>query len=98
MVLTNNCPADITKVPVAEIADAGHDHAALVEPAVDSGERDVVLRYPLRKPLVTFGRGDDADKMDILGIRSPLHQPLHDSFHGAPGREHRIENDERVIF
>ena len=55
------------KLPVARIAQARHDVAQLVQPLVQRRQVDRHIRVGGRERRDTLGRGDQAQKFDLLG-------------------------------
>src|SRR2546425_5869138 len=79
-----------TELPVAGVAEAGHDIALVVEALVERGDMDRNIGVRARKGAHSFGCGDDADVLDPL--RAPLLQDVDSLGRRSPRREHRVEH------
>src|SRR5207248_6611785 len=77
--------------PVAGVAEAGDDVAALVQLAVDGGGDDPHVRVFALQVLDPFGRGDQADERDRAGARAL--DCGNRGRAGAAGGKHRVEHD-----
>ena len=76
--------------PVAEVAEAGHDELAGIEPLVDDRRVDVHVGMAAFDGRDAFGRRDDAEQMEVAGAE--LAQRVEREHRAAAGREHRVDH------
>src|SRR5215470_16990925 len=81
--------------PVAGVAQAGDDEAALVEAVVDRGHRDRDLRMGGSDPLDALGRRDQAHEPKLA--RARRRQDIQRRDGRAASRDHHLEHDDVVL-
>src|ERR1017187_9874001 len=79
-----------TELAVAGIAHTGHDVAAFVEVSIDGAEVNLHVVMRLGKFLDAFGRGEQAEVLDLLD--APLLKPRDGHARGTARGQHRVEH------
>lgn len=86
------------KIPIAKIAESGHDVAVFVELFVVDGDDDVDAWEMFLQICETFGCGNDADEYDVFFTRASFDELPYRHDSRTTRRKHRVQDNDSIVI